>query len=259
MEPSTCVRAAPILRNAGRKLRLIAALPELKVSDSGSLKSILVRPGLYLNLMLTDLFLEVLLDELSVFFEVLLLGAPDGIIRPRQARPSHLGFAVRVPSGSVISKLSAFTPRARFIDPEIALYLTTSISEKARSSTKKAMRRVTISAKVAIHCGAPAASFFLDRAIVALTHWLAGAAASCPGKYDMRSSSITRGFRPFLDGSDALDNEELIEALFIGTNGELIGDWERQEVGDDRTVKVVKSATAMAGPMAFGSFMSASI
>ena len=57
--------------------------------------------------------------------------------------------------GIEIIGTTLFTPKAAFIEPAICLYLGTFISAKDSSSTKKAISSVAISAKVAIHAGAP--------------------------------------------------------------------------------------------------------
>ena len=57
--------------------------------------------------------------------------------------------------GMLIVGTTLLTPKAALRDPDICLYLGTLVSAKERISTKKAIRRVAISAKVAIHGGAP--------------------------------------------------------------------------------------------------------
>ena len=57
--------------------------------------------------------------------------------------------------GIEIIGTTLFTPKAAFIEPAICLYLGTFISAKDSRSTKKAISNVAISAKVAIHAGAP--------------------------------------------------------------------------------------------------------
>ena len=57
--------------------------------------------------------------------------------------------------GGSTTGTSRCTPNAFFIDPLTSLYLGTFISAKDSNNTKKAINSVAISAKVAIHAGAP--------------------------------------------------------------------------------------------------------